>query len=55
MGHPAFIAGVAKAVVGFACLFRPTYAGANEGHPSSSDEFYFEPGFFDCCRNSRRE
>jgi hypothetical protein len=25
-----------KAVVGFARLFRPTYAGANVGHPSLS-------------------
>jgi hypothetical protein len=27
---------MAKALVGFARLLRPTYAGANVGHPSSS-------------------
>jgi hypothetical protein len=55
MGHPAFVASVAKTVVRFARLFRPTYAGANVGHPSSSYGFYFELVLFDCCRSSRRE
>jgi hypothetical protein len=46
MGHPSFVRESAlpricwlisqKAVVGFARLFRPTYAGANVGHPSYS-------------------
>jgi hypothetical protein len=39
MGHPAVVAGLAKTIVGFARLFRPTYALANVGHPSCSREF----------------
>jgi hypothetical protein len=39
MGHPAVVAGLAKAIVGFARPFRPTYALANVGHPSCSREF----------------
>jgi hypothetical protein len=35
------------AMVGFAHLFRPTYAGANVGHPSKSGGFFgFSRGLF---------
>jgi hypothetical protein len=36
MGHPTLVRTVVKAIVGFANRFRPTYAGANVGHPSYS-------------------
>jgi hypothetical protein len=39
MGHPIFVAGGAKTLVGFARLIRPRYAWANLGHPSSSLKF----------------
>jgi hypothetical protein len=38
MGHPPAVAGLLKAIMGFARLFRPTYALANVGHPSCSRE-----------------
>jgi hypothetical protein len=41
----AFALGALKAMVGFARPFRPTYAGANVGHPS--------PNEVDCATFSR--